>query len=120
MGDSIEPVEYYVDPSDIDELHSNRVNVLNIPVSTLSIPEYGFIATPTAEYKLHFVTADSVENVSLPGGTLWANGEVPTLQPNTYYELSVVKTTIGEQSFFKAVLTPFKQYEKKSIIKYGG
>ena len=38
----------------------------------------------------------------------WANGEVPTIEPYTHYELSLVTNMDGA---FNAVLTPFKQVE---------
>ena len=50
----------------------------------------------------------AVGNIELPSGVMWANGVTPTLEGNTLYELSIVKTHIGETDYFKAVLTPFK------------
>lgn len=39
---------------------------------------------------------------------LWANGVIPTIEPNTFYELSITSNFIGQ---ILAVLTPFKQVE---------
>jgi hypothetical protein len=42
-----------------------------------------------------------------PSYMLWSNGVSPTLE-DAIYELSIAKTTIGENTYYKAILTPFK------------
>ena len=47
--------------------------------------------------------------ISLPDSVYWANGEIPTIESDTEYELNIVSRTIGAQTFYKAVLVPFKR-----------
>lgn len=56
---------------------------------------------------VRFFTGESctLEFISL---VYWANGEVPTIEPYTHYELSLVTNMEG---IFNAVLTPFKSVE---------
>lgn len=69
------------------------------------------IEAPTrdsAQYAIHFSTSDTFTTLSLPSNVLWANGQLPTIEGNTYYELSIAATKHGESYVYKAVLTPFK------------
>jgi hypothetical protein len=64
------------------------------------------------EYYVHFYTSDYLESISIemPDFVMWANGDIPIIEENTHYELSIVKTSmmVGSEIYFKAVLTPFK------------
>jgi hypothetical protein len=65
------------------------------------------------EYVLHFTTTEDeswagILSFDTPSNWLWANGEIPSLETNTHYELSVVATKLGTDYIYKAVLTPFK------------
>ena len=64
------------------------------------------------EYYVHFYTSDGLEAlyITMPDFVMWANGDIPTIEVNTHYELSIVKTSmmVGSENYFKAVLTPFK------------
>jgi hypothetical protein len=73
-----------------------------------------FVSQPTNDvgtYTLHFTTAEHVVFPLVPSNWLWVNGEMPSLEPNTHYELSVVATKFGTDYIYKAVLTPFKSVE---------
>lgn len=56
---------------------------------------------------VRFFTGESC-TLEIPISVYWANGEVPTMEPYTHYELSLVMNTEGG---FNAVLTPFKPVE---------
>ena len=100
---------FYTPDNQFQRIDPNKVYVINTPISALRVDEYGiYDDTKIHEYKIHFVTSDNVEEFKLPAETVWANGEIPSLEPNTFYELSIVNTTIGNASYFKAILTSFK------------
>lgn len=56
---------------------------------------------------IRFFTGESCA-LEIPYYVCWANGEVPTIEPYTHYELSLVANSHFE---FNAVLTPFKPAE---------
>lgn len=58
------------------------------------------------EYTIHFFAGDAMELV-LPANVLWANGEIPTIEGNTEYELSLTRYDNGGQNVIKAVLVKF-------------
>lgn len=66
--------------------------------------------TDVADYTLHFTTGDvaTLDPFVFPSHLLWANGVVPTITPDTSYELSVTATMLDDEYVYKAVLTNFK------------
>lgn len=75
----------------------------------------GIIETSNAlidEYAICFKTCEDggfyMPILSLPSYVRWANGISPTIDFDTLYELSIVKTRLGDTDYFKAVLTSFK------------
>ena len=42
------------------------------------------------EYLIEFTTASTGTTISLPSSIKWANGEKPTFDPNTTYQISIV------------------------------
>lgn len=66
--------------------------------------------TDVVDYTLHFTTGDvaTLDPFVFPSHLLWANGVVPTITPDTSYELSVTATMLDEEYVYKAVLTNFK------------
>lgn len=61
------------------------------------------------EYIWHFVTGTS-PTLSLPDYLYWPNGEMPEIEDDTVYELSITATRHYPTSdyIYKAVLVPFK------------
>ena len=57
------------------------------------------------EYCVVFVSGENM-SLTLPSYYSWANGAIPEIEPNTYYEIHAVHTA---QGIHAAVLTPFKQ-----------
>lgn len=93
-------------------LQPNKIyHITNYVTQDLSISEFVTRRRSCDEYEVHFITGDTVGRILFPTGAniKWANGEVPTLEPNTAYELSVVGgIMIDDTRIYKAVLTPFK------------
>lgn len=58
------------------------------------------------EYTIHFFAGEAMELV-LPVDVLWANGEIPTIEGNTEYELSLTRYDNGGQNVIKAILVKF-------------
>ena len=46
--------------------------------------------------------------VSLPDSVYWANGEIPIIESDVEYELNIATRIIEAQTFYKAILVPFK------------
>lgn len=88
---------------------SGNVYVIPNTISSLSVD----IIEPTdgvlvKDYIIHFFTGASVSSFSFPDELLWANGNAPTIEESTAYELSVVATSMGGGYVYKGVLTVFK------------
>lgn len=68
---------------------------------------YVYLEPSSIGKTVKFFTGESCTlEISYP--VYWANGEVPTIEPYTYYELSLV---MNPDYAFNAVLTPFKLVE---------
>lgn len=94
--------------SEITILEPNKIYVQTKIAPTLTIVQISTTGSLIDEYSVHFVTNSTpANNINIPDNVLWANGEVPTLEANCVYELSIVKTTISSENYFKAVLTKF-------------
>ena len=94
--------------SEITILEPNKIYVQNKIAPTLTIVQISTTNSLIDEYSVHFMTSSTPSsNINLPDNVLWANGEVPTLEANCVYELSIVKTTIRDENYLKAVLTKF-------------
>lgn len=96
------------DPT-IDVLEPNKIYVYaTYTLSSITINSFSTTDALTEEYVVQFRTFPTVGEIKLPSGVMWANGVTPTLEGDTLYELSIVKTHISGTDYFKAVLTPFK------------
>ena len=92
----LEPNKVYVAKKKVSAINAD---IISIPDSSIG-----------AEYTIMFQAATSELSISISQGTLlWANGAIPTIEADTYYELSLVLNNINNTKIFKAVLTPFKQ-----------
>ena len=56
---------------------------------------------------IHFMSGEVGTTIEMYNA-LWANGEIPQIEPNTYYELSIIQNASEE---YNAILTPFKLVE---------
>lgn len=100
-------------------LEPNKVYVANKKVSSIDM---SMISIPSdsigAEYTIMFQTSTSELPISTSNmfSFLWADGITPTIEADTYYELSLVMNSISigntyDTRIFKIVLTPFKAVE---------
>lgn len=102
----------FADLADNVPLESNKVYYVDSFVSEgVSIQD---VVPPTGdvgEYTVHFVCSGStfVDTFEVPANWQWANGQKPTLENGTAYELSVVATKVNGSYYYKAVLTAFKR-----------
>ena len=68
--------------------------------------EYTIIFTPYVHIGIDVTTI-----LSVPDYVIWANGEMPTLEYDVWYELSISRSNIysdSSSSVYRAVITPFK------------
>lgn len=68
------------------------------------VSEFAEPTKAVAQYTFMFAGASSL---TLPDGTLWANGEAPEIDSSYHYELSVVGTKMANGTIYKAILTSF-------------
>lgn len=114
MYDFKEPI-YVVGGEEVaSEYGGDTTFVIMRQLSTISISV--LLLSKTSTWTIRFlsyyyensdgkVTTTSFEFMGNLGEILWANGEMPEIEPNTWYELSLTKT---EDDNVLAVLTPFK------------
>ena len=78
----------------------NNLNAGDVTISAFEAPYTGI-----GRYTFIFRGASSL---TLPSNVLWANGTVPTIEADKYYELSVMATKITGTTYYKAILAGFK------------
>lgn len=94
-----------------ESLVAKAIYVCTQPLTLLNI--HGFVDSSSLydNYTIVFkpyIDSNGVQMELLyPSYMLWSNGVLPTLE-DAIYELSIAKTTIGENTYYKAILTPFK------------
>ena len=94
----LEPNKVYY----VDNFVSEGVSIQDV------VPPTGDVG----EYTVHFVCNGSpvfMDTFECPANWQWANGQKPTLENGTAYELSVVATKANGNYFYKAVLTAFNR-----------
>ena len=112
------------DGSYIDAVQPNVITIITYPIPSLYIEGFTTSSSKHDEYTIIFSTSaeePEAPGMALPDYVLWANGNIPTLEWHTVYELSITRdflkilpeggTNYVEQSIYKAVLTPFKSVE---------
>ena len=94
-------------------VYDNIRYIVNAPVNQLFL-SINFIEKGT---EVVFLTGDNptllIDHINNTGNIYWANGILPSLEPNTLYELSVAHVYIESEEILvlNAVLTPFKLVE---------
>lgn len=90
----------------------HTIYVLNWGIDHVYIESFVTSSAPYETYDIIFKSSEMMLggdfSITLPSNVWWANGIVPTVEADTLYEFSIVKTTIENIDYFKAVLTPFK------------
>lgn len=94
-------------PLEPNKVYVAKKKVAAVNLSPISIPDdsIGY------EYTIMFQSSTSELSISGTIQMLWANGTIPTIEADTYYELSLVLNNINNTLILKAALTPFKQVE---------
>jgi hypothetical protein len=95
-------------------LEPNKVYVAKKKVSSINVERMLMPSDSIgAEYTIMFQTSTSELPIIVGSyaSLLWANGAIPTIEADTYYELSLVLNNINNTNIIKAVLTPFKPVE---------
>lgn len=94
-------------PLEPNKVYVAKKKVAAVSLSSMLIPgeSIGY------EYTIMFQSSTSELSISGPIQMLWANGTIPTIEADTYYELSLVFNNINNKGTLKAVLTPFKPVE---------
>lgn len=86
----------------VDYIEDNVTYIISNEVNSLMVNFYG-----GAGSTVRFQTGDNPV-LEMLDTTLWPNGVMPEIEPNTYYELSLASSYNGS---ILAVLTPFKSVE---------
>lgn len=73
------------------------------PLTSLTISAFTSSGNPKDEYKAVFKAADGM-SLTLPSDMYWANGTIPEIEADVFYELSIERSL----DVYKAVLVPFK------------
>lgn len=120
-------VEYYAWTGDNYELTGNTPTYNSVQVVEMAGGEVVFEVLDNHIYKItdpvdylmpliydtqkgvtiHFISGDDGTTIEMYN-VFWANGEIPQIEPNTYYELSLMLNATYECN---AVLIPFKPVE---------
>ena len=82
------PIQVFTDTS--IELNPNVYYRKTNQSSSLSITLGPEITDGLNEYFVEFSTASTGTTIALPANIKWANGENPTFDPNTTYQISIV------------------------------
>lgn len=90
----------------IDLLNENTIYIINQPVVGITIASFN-TTHPISEYIIQFSTQDSAY-LTLPSNVIWANGQSPKIEANSFYELSINTVLINNNYVYKAILVPFK------------
>lgn len=110
-GNSIDTISFTQPETILSNIESEKVYVGRVGLSSLTIQSFADNGSKHQEYTIVFYGGTySIISLILPEEVLWANGEIPEIQPTVYYELSITRTLHGmtEKAYYKAVLTPFK------------
>lgn len=113
-GNSIDIISFTQPETILSNIESGKVYVGRVGLSKLTIESFADNGSKHQEYTIVFYGGTfSGLSLILPEDVLWVNGEIPEIQPEVYYELSITRTLHGmtEKAYYKAVLTPFKSVE---------
>ena len=76
----------------------------NTSAAQLKINSFENSGSSRGLYKFAFKSIGNY-SITLPEGVYWANGAIPEVVANTYYELSIERSC----GIYKAILVPFNQ-----------
>lgn len=116
VGDSYELIGEYPTHSSVQvvEMAGGEVvlEVLDNHIYRITDPVDYLLPFPSSIQKgttIHFISGEFGTTIEITYQLFWANGEIPQIEPNTYYELSLMQSASYE---YNAVLTKFKRVEE--------
>lgn len=89
----------------LSSMSENTFYYNNTAITSLTISSFANGSEPRGSYKIAVKTGSSGMTISLPSTVYWANGAIPEVATNTYYELSIERSC----GIYKAILVPFNQ-----------
>jgi hypothetical protein len=94
----------------ISNIMPNTTYIVSIDIATLTINEFSVSNAPSDEYNVIFLAGMGGTTLIINSydGIYWANGVIPSIEPEGVYELSIQRVNLGGSNFFNAVLTPFR------------
>ena len=98
----------------IETMQPDVIYYTNTYNPNISIQDFETDDRDVRDYKLHFYIGETLPTITLPSYLMWANGEYPTFEVNTAYELAITSTVTytsssSSQIIYKAVCVPFRQ-----------
>lgn len=89
----------------LSSMSENTFYYNNTAITALTISSFASSSEPRGLYKIAIKTSSSGTTISLPSTVYWANGAIPEIVADTYYELSIERSC----GVYKAILVPFNQ-----------
>lgn len=89
----------------LSSMSENTFYYNNTAITALTISSFASSSEPRGLYKIAVKTGSSGMTISLPSTVYWANGAIPEIVADTYYELSIERSC----GIYKAILVPFNQ-----------
>ena len=91
-------------------LYPDKIYNIYSDISSIRVTGFENSGSTYEEYCMIFRTGSTIPSITLPEGTYWANGEIPEVETNTEYELSIIARRDNTLTYhYKAILTSFKQ-----------
>lgn len=89
----------------LSSMSENTFYYNSTAITALTISSFTSSGEARGSYKIAVKTSSSGMTISLPSSVYWANGAIPDIIEDTYYELSVERSC----GVYKAILVPFNQ-----------
>lgn len=89
----------------LSSMSENTFYYNNTAITALTISSFASSGEVRGSYKIAVKTSSSGMTISLPATVYWANGAIPEVVADTYYELSIERSC----GIYKAILVPFNQ-----------
>lgn len=91
-------------------LYPDKIYNIYSDISSIRVTGFENSGSTYEEYCMIFRTGSTIPSITLPEGTYWANGEIPEVETDTEYELSIIARRDNTLTYhYKAILTSFKQ-----------
>lgn len=95
--------------SELGVMQQGVLYLMSTDATNITIVDFEHTVGSVLEYHLVFKTSDSGTTITIPKNIYWANGDIPQIEPSTYYELNILSMRIDDVLIFRAIMIPFKQ-----------